>query len=204
SQNFEETKLEGAIAYIIRQVREMPRLIRKLYMFLSIMVSEGPGIETKSKVEVEPSGKVRYKNLVDLIGYCVEGTRSYISSSCDRLAYLHEESEPKVVHCDVKSISSFGLAKLLGPEKSYMTTKVMGTFKFICISCPEHARTGMLNKGTDVYSFGVLLVELIQGRCLVDYSRSAREGLVVLLDKKGMAQYTKLSCTMGSGAHWMC
>lgn len=74
-------------------------------------------------------------------------------SSCDwtakpchlmnRLAYLHEGLEPKVVHRDVKSsnilldkkwnakVSDFGLAKLLGSETSYVTTRVMGTFGYI-------------------------------------------------------------------------
>lgn len=58
----------------------------------------------------------------------------------DRLAYLHEAVEPKVVHRDIKSsnilidddfnakISDFGLAKLLGAGKSHITTRVMGTF----------------------------------------------------------------------------
>lgn len=57
-----------------------------------------------------------------------------------RLAYLHEGLEPKVVHRDIKSsnilldrqwnakVSDFGLAKLLGSESSYVTTRVMGTF----------------------------------------------------------------------------
>jgi len=57
-----------------------------------------------------------------------------------RLAYLHEAIEPKVVHRDIKSsniliddkfnskISDFGLAKLLGADKSFITTRVMGTF----------------------------------------------------------------------------
>ncbi|KAK7310633.1 hypothetical protein RJT34_08253 [Clitoria ternatea] len=100
------------------------------------------------------------------------------------LAYLHEGLEPKVVHRDVKSsnilldkkwnakVSDFGLAKLLGPEKSYVTTRVMGTFGYVS---PEYASTGMLNEGSDVYSFGILLMELITGRSPIDYSRPPGE-----------------------------
>ncbi|KAL2939426.1 hypothetical protein RDABS01_007830 [Bienertia sinuspersici] len=100
------------------------------------------------------------------------------------LAYLHEGLEPKVVHRDVKSsnilldknwnakVSDFGLAKLLGPEASYVTTRVMGTFGYVS---PEYASTGMLSEGSDVYSFGVLLMELISGRCPVDYSKPPGE-----------------------------
>ncbi|KAF4360068.1 hypothetical protein F8388_011305 [Cannabis sativa] len=62
------------------------------------------------------------------------------------LAYLHEGLEPKVVHRDIKSsnilldrkwnakVSDFGLAKLLGPESTYVTTRVMGTFGFVLTS----------------------------------------------------------------------
>ncbi|CAO2815056.1 unnamed protein product [Amaranthus hypochondriacus] len=100
------------------------------------------------------------------------------------LAYLHEGLEPKVVHRDVKSsnilldknwnakVSDFGLAKLLGSEASYVTTRVMGTFGYVS---PEYASTGMLSEGSDVYSFGVLLMELITGRCPVDYSKPPGE-----------------------------
>ncbi|XP_047979349.1 probable receptor-like serine/threonine-protein kinase At4g34500 [Salvia hispanica] len=100
------------------------------------------------------------------------------------LAYLHEGLEPKVVHRDVKSsnilldrkwnpkVSDFGLAKLLGPEKSYVTTRVMGTFGYVS---PDYASTGMLNEGSDVYSFGILLMEIITGRSPVDYSRPPGE-----------------------------
>lgn len=57
-----------------------------------------------------------------------------------RLSYLHEAIEPKVVHRDIKSsnilmddnfdakLSDFGLAKLLGADSSYVSTRVMGTF----------------------------------------------------------------------------
>ncbi|ESQ53673.1 hypothetical protein EUTSA_v10025223mg [Eutrema salsugineum] len=100
------------------------------------------------------------------------------------LAYLHEGLEPKVVHRDVKSsnilldrkwnpkVSDFGLAKLLGSEISYVTTRVMGTFGYVS---PEYASTGMLNECSDVYSFGVLLMEIITGRSPVDYSRPPGE-----------------------------
>lgn len=100
------------------------------------------------------------------------------------LTYLHEGLEPKVVHRDIKSsnilldkqwnakVSDFGLAKLLGPEHSYVTTRVMGTFGYVA---PEYASTGMLNERNDVYSFGILIMEIISGRSPVDYSRPPAE-----------------------------
>ncbi|XP_047981480.1 probable serine/threonine-protein kinase At1g01540 [Salvia hispanica] len=105
------------------------------------------------------------------------------------LTYLHECLEPKVVHRDIKSsnilldrdwhakVSDFGLAKLIGSEKSYITTRVMGTFGYVA---PEYASTGMLNERSDVYSFGILIMEIITGRNPVDYSRP--EGEVNLVD----------------------
>ncbi|KAK7257944.1 hypothetical protein RIF29_32283 [Crotalaria pallida] len=100
------------------------------------------------------------------------------------LAYLHEGLEPKVVHRDIKSsnilldknwnakVSDFGLAKLLGSEKTHVTTRVMGTFGYVS---PEYASTGMLNERSDVYSFGVLLMEIITGRSPIDYSKPPGE-----------------------------
>ncbi|XP_042503664.1 probable serine/threonine-protein kinase At1g01540 [Macadamia integrifolia] len=100
------------------------------------------------------------------------------------LAYLHEGLEPKVVHRDIKAsnilldkqwnpkVSDFGLAKLLGSERSYITTRVMGTFGYVA---PEYASTGMLNERSDVYGFGILFMEIISGRNPVDYSRPPGE-----------------------------
>ncbi|XP_073315387.1 probable serine/threonine-protein kinase At1g01540 isoform X1 [Primulina huaijiensis] len=105
------------------------------------------------------------------------------------LTYLHEGLEPKVVHRDIKSgnilldkqwnakVSDFGLAKLIGSENSYITTRVMGTFGYVA---PEYASTGVLNERSDVYSFGVLLMEVITGRSPVDYRRP--QGEVNLID----------------------
>lgn len=100
------------------------------------------------------------------------------------LMYLHEALEPKVVHRDIKSsnilldkhwnakVSDFGLAKLLGAESNYVTTRVMGTFGYVA---PEYASSGMLNERSDVYSFGILIMEIISGRNPVDYSRPVGE-----------------------------
>ncbi|RLN00002.1 putative serine/threonine-protein kinase [Panicum miliaceum] len=100
------------------------------------------------------------------------------------ITYLHEGLEPKVVHRDIKSsnilldrrwnpkVSDFGLAKLLGSDSNYVTTRVMGTFGYVA---PEYASTGMLNERSDVYSFGILIMEIISGRSPVDYARPAGE-----------------------------
>ncbi|KAK3153157.1 hypothetical protein QOZ80_2BG0168570 [Eleusine coracana subsp. coracana] len=100
------------------------------------------------------------------------------------LAYLHEGLEPKIVHRDIKSsnilldrhwnskVSDFGLAKLLCSERSFVITRVMGTFGYVA---PEYAKTGKLNERSDVYSFGVLVMEIVTGRTPVDYTRPADE-----------------------------
>lgn len=100
------------------------------------------------------------------------------------ITYLHEGLEPKVVHRDIKSsnilldkrwnpkVSDFGLAKLLGSDNNYVTTRVMGTFGYVA---PEYASTGMLNERSDVYSFGILIMEIISGRSPVDYARAPGE-----------------------------
>lgn len=112
------------------------------------------------------------------------------------LTYLHEGLEPKVIHRDIKSsnilldkhwnpkVSDFGLAKLLGSELSYITTRVMGTFGYVA---PEYASTGMLNERSDVYSFGILIMEIISGRNPVDYSRPPEEVNLVEWLKKMVA-----------------
>lgn len=72
---------------------------------------------------------------------CYSTDQLVICKLC-RLSYLHEGLEPKVIHRDIKSsnilldkhwnskVADFGLAKLLGSERSYTTTRVMGTFGY--------------------------------------------------------------------------
>ncbi|XP_010267980.1 PREDICTED: receptor-like serine/threonine-protein kinase ALE2 [Nelumbo nucifera] len=105
------------------------------------------------------------------------------------LAYLHEDSQPCVIHRDFKAsnillennfhakVADFGLAKQ-APEgrANYLSTRVMGTFGYVA---PEYAMTGHLLVKSDVYSYGVVLLELLTGRKPVDMSQpSGQENLV--------------------------
>ncbi|TQD81407.1 hypothetical protein C1H46_033048 [Malus baccata] len=89
------------------------------------------------------------------------------------IAYLHHDCSPKIVHRDIKSsnillnenldphVSDFGLAKLLVDEDAHITTVVAGTFGYLA---PEYLQSGRATQKTDVYSFGVLLLELVTGK----------------------------------------
>ncbi|KAI5433171.1 probable receptor-like protein kinase At2g42960 [Lathyrus oleraceus] len=113
-----------------------------------------------------------------------EARMKVILGTAKALAYLHEAIEPKVIHRDIKSsnilidkefnakVSDFGLAKLLESGESYITTRVMGTFGYVA---PEYANSGLLNEKSDIYSFGVLLLEAVTGRDPVNYSRPSDE-----------------------------
>ncbi|CAN1351971.1 Receptor-like cytoplasmic kinase 185 [Linum perenne] len=105
------------------------------------------------------------------------------------LEYLHEHVSPPVIHRDFKSsnilldksfhakVSDFGLAKL-GPDSvgGHVSTRVLGTQGYVA---PEYALTGHLTTKSDVYSYGVVLLELLTGRVPVDMKRPSGEGVLV-------------------------
>ncbi|KAL3622748.1 hypothetical protein CASFOL_033356 [Castilleja foliolosa] len=104
------------------------------------------------------------------------------------LLYLHEEWEQVVIHRDVKSsnvlidkdmnarLGDFGLARSYDHAKNAHTTSVVGTIGYIA---PELTRTGKASKSTDVFAYGILLLEVACGRGPVVYE-AARN--VILVD----------------------
>ncbi|MBA0871016.1 hypothetical protein Goshw_020115 [Gossypium schwendimanii] len=107
--------------------------------------------------------------------------------TAEGLSYLHEGCQRRIIHKDIKAanvllsenfdaqISDFGLSKWLPDNWTHHTVyKVEGTFGYLA---PELFMHGIVDEKTDVYAFGVLLLELITGRRAVD---SSQKSLVIM------------------------
>ncbi|KAL6347475.1 hypothetical protein AAG906_025997 [Vitis piasezkii] len=143
--------------------------------------------------EVKIFCRLRHRNLVQLMGWCHKKESSYwyrialgLASS---LLYLHEEWEQCVVHRDIKSsnvmldsdfnakLGDFGLARLVDHGKGSQTTVLAGTMGYMA---PECFMTGKASKESDVYSFGIVALEICCGRKAVE--TTAEENQIRLVE----------------------
>ncbi|XP_044476472.1 G-type lectin S-receptor-like serine/threonine-protein kinase LECRK3 [Mangifera indica] len=175
--------------------------------------------EREFKTEVSAIGRIHHKNLVQLLGYCDEGTnrllvyefmsngtlanilfalpkpdwnlRVRISLEIARgLVYLHEECNVPIIHCDIKpqnilldhyfnaKISDFGLSKLLLSDQSRTRTMIRGTRGYVA---PEWFKNVAVSAKVDVYSYGVMLLEIICCRRCVEME-AEEERREILID----------------------
>lgn len=130
------------------------------------------------------------------------------------LTYLHDQCNPSILHRDIKPsnilldndcnayLSDFGLSKSLSATQTHATTRVAGTYGYIA---PEYALTGRVSNKADVYSYGVMLLELLSDKKALDPSfYSYEDGFSIvswacLLLKQGQAEDFFFSSLWDSG-----
>ncbi|XP_061344123.1 somatic embryogenesis receptor kinase 2 isoform X1 [Gastrolobium bilobum] len=139
-------------------------------------------------------------------------TRKRIALGSARgLSYLHDHCDPKIIHRDVKAanilldeefeavVGDFGLAKLMDYKDTHVTTAVRGTIGHIA---PEYLSTGKSSEKTDVFGYGIMLLELITGQRAFDLARLANDDDVMLLDwVKGLLKEKKLEMLVDPDLH---
>ncbi|OEL14093.1 Calcium/calmodulin-regulated receptor-like kinase 2 [Dichanthelium oligosanthes] len=168
---------------------------------VKVLASDSRQGEREFQTEVALLSRLHHRNLVNLVGYCVEkGDNKQSLSWQERLQiahdishgieYLHEGAVPPVIHRDLKSdnilldhsmrakVADFGLSK----EEVYDGRKsgLKGTYGYMD---PDYMSTNKLTKKSDVYSFGIILFELI----------------TAINPQQGLVEYINLAAIGGEG-----
>nr|QNI22152.1 SERK-like protein 3 [Urochloa brizantha] len=131
-----------------------------------------------------------------------ETRRRIALGSARGLSYLYDHCDPKIIHRDVKAanilldedfeavVGDFGLAKLMDYKDTHVTTAIRGTIGHIA---PEYLSTGKSSEKSDVFGYGIMLLELITGQRAFDLFRLAKDDDVMLLDwVKGLLKEKKV------------
>ncbi|CAN1336740.1 Cysteine-rich receptor-like protein kinase 10 [Linum perenne] len=168
------------------------------------------------KTEVKFVAKLKHRNLVRLLGFCLEGRERLLvfefmpNASLDHflfdndkrvhldwerrykiiegiirgLVYLHQDSQLRIIHLELKvsnilldadmnpKISDFGMAKLFGIDETHRnTSRIVGTQGYMA---PEYALHGMFSIKSDVFSFGVMVLEIVSGQKSYSFRHGSR------------------------------
>ncbi|OEL13918.1 Proline-rich receptor-like protein kinase PERK12 [Dichanthelium oligosanthes] len=137
--------------------------------------------EREFEAEVEIISRVHHRHLVSLVGYCIaQHHRMLIYEFVPNGTlehHLHGRGMPVMDWpTRLKIAIDFGLAKLSNDTHTHVSTRIMGTFGYLA---PEYASSGKLTDRSDVFSFGVVLLEIVTGRKPVDQTRPLGEESLV-------------------------
>ncbi|KAJ0254694.1 Serine-threonine/tyrosine-protein kinase [Hirschfeldia incana] len=155
--------------------------------------------EREFQAEVGIISRVHHRHLVALVGYCIADAQrllvyEFVPNNTLEF-HLHGKGRPPLewssrlkiavgsakglsyLHENCKSmVADFGLAKISLDTNTHVSTRVMGTFGYLA---PEYAASGKLTEKSDVFSFGVVLLELITGRRPVDVKNAYADNSLV-------------------------
>ena len=174
--------------------------------------------EREFRAEMTVIAQTHHRNLVRIVGFCIEGPKKLLvyeymknGSLADlifkaerppiwkeriRIAldvarglfYLHEESEVRIIHCNIKpqnilmddnwtaKISDFGFAKLLMPNQSRATMGAEGTSAYLA---PEWEKKSFMSLEADIYSFGIVLLEIVCCRKSIEVDVSTADEIIL-------------------------
>ncbi|KAI6704388.1 hypothetical protein NL676_007350 [Syzygium grande] len=203
TDNFSNSKKLGQGGFGAVYMGQLPNGLRIAVKRLSRNSGQG---EVEFKNEVMLLARLQHRNLVRLLGFCLEGVERLLiyeflpNSSLDQiiidplkranlnwdrrhkiimgvargLLYLHEDSRLRIIHRDLKAsnilldsemnpkISDFGMARLFELDQTQAeTNRIVGTFGYMA---PEYAIHGNFSVKSDVFSFGVLVLEIVSGQ----------------------------------------
>ncbi|KAJ8754932.1 hypothetical protein K2173_015444 [Erythroxylum novogranatense] len=145
--------------------------------------------KTKFLSELSIIAYLRHKNLIPLLGWCVEkgelllvyefmlhgslDTKNIAFGLASGLTYLHQECEQQVIHRDIKAsnvmldvnfsarLGDFGLARIMDHDRSPVSTLTARTMGYLA---PEYLHVGKATMKTDVFSYGVVMLKVAYGR----------------------------------------
>ncbi|KAI5074276.1 hypothetical protein GOP47_0010237 [Adiantum capillus-veneris] len=182
------------------------------------------------KTEIELLSRVHHKNVVGLVGFCIEQGEQMLVyeymaggslrdcltgrsgvklewrrrlmialGSARGITYLHELVTPPIIHRDIKStnilldekkiakVGDFGLSKIgpgEGSGKQHVSTQVKGTLGYLD---PEYYISQQLTEKSDVYSYGVVLLELLTARAPIEHGKYVVKEVKTAIDRGGLS-----------------